>query len=70
MKKGKICYKNKIFYSNEINIKYFKFNISIEIPELVIPKTHINANNFYLTCYLSRRDIKRLKKMNFEIKEI
>lgn len=68
--KGKIRYKNRVFYSNEISIKYFKPNISIEIPELIIPKTHINANNFYLTCYLSRRDIKRLKKMNFEIKEI
>ena len=68
--KGEIRYKNRVFYSNEISIKYFKPNISIEIPELIIPKTHINANNFYLTCYLSKRDIKKLKKMDFEIKEI
>ena len=69
-KQGKICYKNRVFYNDEISIKYFKPIISIDTTQLILPVVHINANNFYLTCYLSRRDIKRLKKMNFEIKEI
>ena len=66
----KIQYKNKTIYANSVNIKYFKFYISIIEPSLVIPKVHINGNGLSITCYLSKKDIKTLKKMNFEIKEI
>ena len=67
---GKVIYKKKTIYSNNVSMKYFKLHISVIEPCLVIPKTHINGNNLSLTCYLSKKDIKKLKKMNFEIKEI
>ena len=67
---GKVIYKKKTLYSNNVSIKYFKLHISVIEPCLVIPKTHINGNNLSVTCYLSKKDIKKLKKMNFEIKEI
>ena len=67
---GKIIYKNRTMFSNEVSIKYFKFYLSIIEPSMVIPKIHINGNNLFLTCYLSKKDLKKLKKMNFEIKEI
>ena len=67
---GKILYENRTMFSNNISIKYFKFHISIIEPSLIIPKIHINGTNLSVTCYLSKKDIKKLKKMNFEIKEI
>lgn len=67
---GKILYKNRTIYSDSVSIKYFRFHISVIEPSLVIPKMHINGNNLSITCYLSKRDIKKLKKLNFEIKEI
>ena len=67
---GKMLYKNRTMFPNNVNIKYFKFHISIIEPSLIIPKIHINGNNLSVTCYLSKKDIKKLKKMNFEIKEI
>ena len=67
---GKVIYKKKTIYSNNVNMKYFKFYISVIDTILVIPKIHINGNNLSVTCYLSKNDIKKLKKMNFEIKEI
>ena len=67
---GKVIYKKKTIYSNNVSMKYFKFHISIIEPSLVIPKIHINGNNLSVICYLSKKDIKKLKKMNFEIKEI
>ena len=66
----KMLYKNRTLCSNDVSIKYFKFHISFIEPSLVIPKIHINGNNLSVTCYLSKKDIKKLKKMNFEIKEI
>lgn len=67
---GKIRYKDRIMYANNVSIKYFKFHISITDPSLIIPKIHINGNNLAVTCYLSKKDIKRLKKLNFKVKEI
>jgi len=67
---GKVIYKKKTIYSYNVSMKYFKFHISIIEPSLVIPKIHINGNSLSVTCYLSKKDIKKLKKMNFEIKEI
>lgn len=67
---GKVIYKKKTIYSYNVSMKYFKFHISIIEPSLVIPKIHKNGNDLSVTCYLSKKDIKKLKKMNFEIKEI
>ena len=67
---GKVIYKKKTIYSNNVSMKYFKFHISVIEPSLIIPKIHINGNNLSVTCYLSKNDIKKLEKMNFEIKKI
>ena len=67
---GKVIYKKKTIYSNNVSMKYFKFHISVIEPSLVIPKIHINGNNLSVTCYLLKNDIKKLEKMNFEIKKI
>ena len=67
---GKVIYKRKTIYSNNMSMRYFKFYISVIEPSLVIPKIHINGNNLSVTCYLSKNDIKKLEKMNFEIKKI
>ena len=69
-KEGKMIYKNRTIYSDNLSIKYFKFYISIIEPSLVIPKIHINGNNLSVTCYLSRKDIKKITKMNFKIRNI
>lgn len=68
--KEKIIYKNRTMFSRNITIKYFKFYISIIEPCLVIPKLYINENNLSVICYLSKKDKEKLKKMNFDIKEI
>ena len=62
---GKVIYNEKTLYSINVSIKYFKFHISIIEPSLVIPKIHINGNNLSVTCYLSKKDIKKLKKNGF-----
>ena len=67
---GKVIYKKKTIYSNNVSMKYFKFHISVIEPSLIIPKIHINGNNLSVTCYLSKNDIKKLEKMNFKIKKI
>lgn len=59
---GKVIYKKQTIYSYNLSMKYFKFYISIIEPSLVIPKIHINGNNLSVTCYLSKKDIKNLKK--------
>ena len=67
---GKVIYKRKTIYSNNMSMRYFKFYISVIEPSLVIPKMRINGNDLSVTCYLSKNDIKKLEKMNFEIKKI
>lgn len=66
----KIIYKNKTYFSDSINIKYFKFAMSIINEIFIIPKIYIRGNNLSIICYFSKKDIKKLKKMNFEIEEI
>ena len=66
---GKVIYKRKTIYSNNMSMRYFKFYISVIEPSLVIPKIRINGNNLSITCYLSKNDIQKLEKMNFEIKK-
>lgn len=63
-------YKNRTMYSNNVSIKYFKFYISILEECLVIPKIYINGYNSSIICYLSKKDIKKLKKMDFKFREI
>ena len=67
---GKMLYNNRTTFCDEVSLKYFKFHISFIEPSLVIPKLHINGNNFSITCYHSKRDIEKIKKMKFEIKEV
>lgn len=67
---GKIRYKNKTIYKDNVSIKYFKFSISIIEPSLVIPKLHINGNDISVTCYLSKKDIRILEKLNYKINKI
>ncbi len=67
---GKISYRGRTRYSNSISIKYFKFYVSVIEPSLVIPKVHINGNDLSVTCYISKKDVRKLKAMNFEIKEM
>ena len=67
---GKITYKDRTIYSDSATIKYFKFYISIIEPCLVIPKIYITSNDLSVLCYISKKDVKMLKKMNFEVKEI
>ena len=38
---GKVIYKKKTIYSNNVSMKYFEFHISVIEPSLVIPKIHI-----------------------------
>lgn len=68
--KGIILYKGRTIYADNVSIKYFRFHISIVEPSLVIPKLYINGNNLSVTCYLSKRDIKKLQKLNYAIKSI
>lgn len=67
---GKIRYKGMTIYANNVSIKYFKFYVSLIEPSLVIPKVRINAVHFSLTCYFSKRDIKKIEKLNFKVKKI
>lgn len=69
-KENQITYKGCTFYKENLNFKYFKFHISILEPNLVIPRLHIGSSNLSLTCYLSKKDIKKLESMNYQIKKI
>ena len=67
---NRIQYKNMILNKDNLSIKYFKFHISVIEPSLVIPRLHINGNNLSITCYLSKRDIKYLEKLNYKIYKV
>ncbi len=66
--KDRICYKGNRFYKNDAILRYFKFYVSVFDPLLVIPKLHIHINGLSIVCYLSRNDIRKLKKDNYDIK--
>ena len=68
--RNRIQYQGKIIYLDHLRMRYFNFAISVTEPSLVIPKLYINADEFTVTCYLSKRDIKKLKDMDFAVKEI
>jgi len=61
VEKDKIIYKGKTIYKDSLTMKYFKFHISLIAPNLVIPKLHINGNGLSVICYLSKKEIKKLK---------
>lgn len=67
-----ITFKEKSISKYDLDIKYFKFHISIIEPDLVIPKLYIKSNEYklYITIYFSKKDIQKIKSLNFPIKEI
>ena len=67
---GRVIYKEKTIYADFISMKYFKFSLSIIEPNLVIPKLFLKLNDLSMTCYLSKKDVEKIKEMNFKIKEI
>ena len=60
--KGKLIYKNRTLFSDEIKITYFKFYVNLICEILVISKIFIAGKEFRLSFYLSRKDLKRIKK--------
>ena len=68
--KDRIWYKGKTICKNNLSIKYFEFYISIIEPSLVLPKLHINGDNLFVTCYFSKKDIKKIKNLGYEINRI
>jgi hypothetical protein len=68
--KDRIWYKGKTFYKSTLSIKHFEFYISIIEPSLVLPKLHINADNLFITCYFSKKDVKKIKNLGYEINRI
>ena len=66
----KVNYKGKIYYKDILSIKYFKFHISFLEPDLVISKLHFNSNGICFTCYLSRLDVCKIKKLGYFIREV
>ena len=67
---NKIEYKGKQIYKDSLSVKYFKFHISFLEPDLVFPKVHINSNGTSLTCYLSKKDVNKMKKLDYNIRII
>ena len=67
---GKMQYGGKTFRKEDVSMRYFKFEMSIINETLVFPKLYINGNGWSVICYLSRKDIEKLKKMNYEITEM
>ena len=62
-----IIYNGRTYYKNEISFRHFKFYISIFEPSLVFPKLQINVDGLSITCYLSKKDIKRLVKFGYDV---
>ena len=67
---NQIIYNGRTFYKENLIFKYFKFHISVLEPNLVIPSLHIGGSNLSLKCYLSKKDIKKLESMNYQIRKI
>lgn len=67
---NKIKYNDKTMYKDNISIKYFKLHISLIDEDLVFPKIHINSNGLSYVFYLSRKDVIKMKKHNYIIREI
>ena len=74
IEEDKIIYKGRSIYKDNLTMRYFKFHISIIEPCIepcfVIPKLQIHEDGLSLTCYISKKDIKRIKNFGYEIKII
>ena len=68
--KNRIKCQGKTRYKHDLHMKYFSFHISLIDPSLVFPKLHISSNDFSVTCYLSKRDVKKLEKLGYAIKRV
>lgn len=70
--KDQLTYKSRIIHKNDISMKYFKFHISLIDPDLVIPKLYIKLYeyNTSIVLYLSKKDVKKLKTLYFDIIEV
>ena len=67
---GKLTYKYRTLFADEVSATYFKFYLNLTCELLVIPKILIEGKDFSVSLYFSRRDLKRLKKMGFKVKEV
>lgn len=70
--KNQLKYKSSIIHKNDISMKYFKFYISLTEPDLIIPKLYIKFYEYStsIVLYLSKKDVKKLKTLNFDIIEV
>jgi hypothetical protein len=68
--KDKIQYKEKTEYSDYVSFRYFKFHISLIESDLVFPKLCISGNNISVTCYIFKKDLKKLEQMGYNIKKV
>lgn len=67
---GKLTYKNRTLFADEVSVTYFKFYLNLTCELLVIPKILIEGKDFSVSLYFSRRDLRKLKKMGFKVNEI
>lgn len=65
-----VRYGNRYIDLQEASLRYFRFYLSVFDPALELPKLCINADGRSLVCYLSRRDIRKLKVMGYRVSEI
>ena len=59
---GKMLYKNRTIFSNNVSIKYFKFHLSIIEPSLVLPKIHISGIIYLWLVIFQKKILRKLKK--------
>ena len=57
----------KSFDKSALRMRYFGSQVSLIWETLVIPKLYINGIGRPVTCYLPRKDIEKLKRMNYSI---
>ena len=67
--KDKIIYKNRTFYANNLSIRYFKFYVSVLETCMVFPKVLINVNGVSIIAYLSKKDVREIEKLGYNIKK-
>ena len=76
---GKLTYKGQTRYNCSLSLRYVKFKPTVrDIIDtfldqylcIVFPRLIISADSFYVVCFVSWIDIRRLKKMGFDIKDI
>ena len=68
--KDSVRYGYRYIDLQEASLRYFRFYLSVFDPALEFPKLCINTDGSSLVCYLSQRDMKKLKAMGYPISEI